>query len=124
VRRFIGMNKVRWGVLGTGRIVGRSGVAIHKAENSEWLGVAGRTLENSTEAAKKYNVERAYADYQALIDDPDIDAVYIALLNHLHKEWALKALRAGKHVLIEKPIALTALDAMEMVEEARKQNKL
>ena len=107
-------SKLAWGVLGTGKIVQKTGPAIQQSSNGIWLGVAGRNPENSRQAAEKYGVERAYAGYQELLDDPDIDAVYIALLNHLHKEWTVKAVQAGKHVLVEKPFALNMEEAREM----------
>jgi xylose dehydrogenase (NAD/NADP) len=103
--------QVRWGVLGTGNIIAKGGNALHQSSNGSWLGVAGRNEANSRAAAEKYNVPRAYAGYEELLSDPDIDAVYIALLNHLHKEWAIRACEAGKHVLLEKPLAMTAADA-------------
>ena len=117
-----GITKLRWGVLGTGNIVGKGGPALHRSNNGEWLGIAGRTLENRRIAAQKYDVPRAYAGYRELIDDPHIDAVYIALLNHLHKEWALEAIKAGKHVLLEKPFALNAADAAEIISQAKSHN--
>lgn len=117
------MGKLRWGVLGTGNIVGKGGPALHRSQNGEWLGIAGRTIENSRKAAETYGVPRAYAGYRELIEDPDIDAVYIALLNHVHKEWAIEAIKAGKHVLMEKPFALDAADALEITTLA-KQHKV
>ncbi|MDF2713199.1 MAG: oxidoreductase [Paenibacillus sp.] len=114
------MKKLRWGVLGTGNIVGKGGPALHRSGNGEWLGVAGRTIENSRKAAETYGVPRAYNGYRELLDDPDIDAVYIALLNHVHKEWAMEAVKAGKHVLMEKPFALNAADAEEIIALAKR----
>ncbi|CAG7650688.1 Glucose--fructose oxidoreductase [Paenibacillus solanacearum] len=109
---------IRWGVLGTGRIIGKAGTALTRAGNGMWLGVAGRNEESSRAAAEKYGVPRAYSGYGELLDDPEIDAVYIALLNHLHKEWAIRACKAGKHVLVEKPFAMSADDAKEMAAAA------
>ncbi|WP_274362069.1 Gfo/Idh/MocA family protein [Paenibacillus thermotolerans] len=106
------MKKLRWGVLGTGKIIQKTGVAIRRTTNGVWFGVAGRNVENGRKAAEAFGVERAYDGYQALIDDPEIDAVYIALLNHLHMEWAVKAANAGKHVLLEKPFALNMREAL------------
>jgi predicted dehydrogenase len=110
--------KLAWGVLGTGNIVRKAGPAIQASALGRWLGVAGRNADNSRRAAEQYGVERAYPDYQALLDDPDIDAVYIALLNHLHKEWAVKAAAAGKHVLLEKPFALNMQEALAIRDAA------
>lgn len=114
------MRKLRWGVLGTGNIVGKAGPALHRSANGEWIGVAGRTAENSRKAAETYGVPKAYDGYRELLNDPDIDAVYIALLNHLHKEWAIESIKAGKHVLLEKPFALNEADAAEIVALAKR----
>ncbi|MCQ6559933.1 Gfo/Idh/MocA family protein [Paenibacillus mendelii] len=114
------MNKLRWGVLGTGNIIGKAGPALHQSDNGEWIGISGRMAENSRKAADTYGVPKAYAGYRELLDDPDIDAVYIALLHHLHKDWALEAVKAGKHVLLEKPFALNATEAKEIVDLARR----
>lgn len=114
------MKKLRWGVLGTGKIIQKTGIAIQRTTNGVWLGVAGRNRENSGKAAEAFGVERAYDSYQALIDDPEIDAVYIALLNHLHMEWAVKAANAGKHVLLEKPFALNMREALAVQEAAER----
>ncbi|RXZ80379.1 gfo/Idh/MocA family oxidoreductase [Paenibacillaceae bacterium] len=112
------MKQLRWGVLGTGNIVAKGGQGIQQADYSEWVGVAGRTAENSRRCASQFGVPKAYDGYRELLADPEIDAVYIALLNHIHKEWAIEAIRSGKHVLMEKPFALNAQDAGEIVEEA------
>lgn len=110
---------MRWGVLGTGHILGKAGAALKSAGNGRWLGVAGRTAGNSRAAAAKFEVPRSYNGYEELLRDPDIDAVYIALLNHLHKEWAIKACEAGKHVLLEKPFAMDAAEAADIEAAAR-----
>lgn len=108
------IEKIRWGVLGTGKIIGKAGPGIQQTSNGEWLGVAGRNGETGAAAAELYGVPRSYASYADLIEDPDIDAVYIALLNHLHYEWALRAIEAGKHVLLEKPFTLHVGQALEL----------
>jgi len=110
---------MRWGVLGTGKIIARGGRAIQEAEGCVWLGVAGRNRENSEAAARTYGVERSYDTYRELLDDPDIDAVYIALLTHLHGEWAVAALESGKHVLLEKPAGLNAAEVERIAATAR-----
>lgn len=114
------MDRIRWGVLGTGNMIHKAGPAIQRSGNGEWLGVAGRNAENGKLAADKFGVPRAYASYQELLEDPEIDAVYIALLNHLHAEWATRAAEAGKHVLVEKPFALTLEEAVRMQKAAER----
>lgn len=116
--------KLRWGVLGTGRILSKAGPGLQQSGNGVWHGVAGRTPENGRQAAGMYGVPRAYESYEALIEDPAIDAVYIALLNHLHAEWAVKACEAGKHVLVEKPFALNAREAEQIAAAARRSGVL
>gem|GEM_PF-3430886 len=100
------MDKIRWGILGTGAIAEKMAPAIRTAANSELIGVAGRHEESGRMAAAKYGLDRTYRSYDELIGDPDIDAVYVALLNHLHAEWTIRAIEAGKHVLCEKPMTM------------------
>ncbi len=99
-------------------------MALKEAENGIWHGVAGRTKENGRSAAERFGVSHTYESYEALLRDPEIDAVYIALLNHLHKEWAVNACEAGKHVLLEKPFALSGSEANAIADAARKHNVL
>lgn len=112
--------KIKWGVLGLGYI-GIDFVipAMLRSSKSELIGVASRSIEKSESIAKQFNVSKAFGSYQELLDDTEIEAVYIPLPNHMHVEWATKALRAGKHVLVEKPIALTSEHALTLVEEAK-----
>jgi predicted dehydrogenase len=111
------MNRVRWGILSTARI-GMSKVtpAIQRAPNSEVVAIASRDMARAETAASTLGIPQAHDSYQALIDDEGIDAIYLPLPNHLHLEWTVAAARAGKHVLCEKPLALTSADAREMVE--------
>ncbi len=96
---------VRWGVLGAGWIVQQATAqAIHQAPSATLAGVASRDIER----ARKVDPERAYAHYEELLDDESIDAVYIALTNDQHAPWIHRALAAGKHVLCEKPLTLSA----------------
>ena len=118
------MRKLKWGVLGTGNIVAKAGRGLQLAGNAVWHGVAGRNRENSRTAAERFGVSVAYDGYQELIDDPEIDAVYIALLNHLHMEWAVKACEAGKHVLVEKPFAMNVQDALRVKAAAERNGVL
>ena len=108
--------KLRWGVLGCARIaVTRVIPAILNSQRGELVAVASRGEEKARETAGRLGIPKAYGSYEALLEDPDIDAVYIPLPNHLHREWTIRAARAGKHVLCEKPLALTAAEAEEMV---------
>ena len=88
---------------------------IQASKRNEVVAVASRSLENAQKFADELGIPKAYGSYEQLLSDPEIDAVYIPLPNHLHKEWTLKSAEAGKHILCEKPIALDGDDAREMV---------
>ena len=114
---------VKWGVLGTANIAqGCTIPGMKKAINCELYAIAGRSAEKAESFKERFGFEKAYAGYDKLIEDPEVQAVYIPLPNHLHKEWVIKALKAGKHVLCEKPLALNAEDAREMFETAKENN--
>lgn len=107
---------VRWGVLGYAGIAQRQLIpAMAEAANAVPYAIASRSQEKLKEAVASFGFEKAYSSYEDLLKDPQVDAVYIPLPNALHKEWTLKAARAGKHVLCEKPLALTAEDCEEMI---------
>jgi predicted dehydrogenase len=114
------MRKVRWGVLSTARI-GTAKVipAMQRGEHTEVVAIASRDLETARAAASHLGIRRAYGSYQELLDDPEVEAVYNPLPNHLHVPWTLRAMEAGKHVLCEKPIALTAAEAESLLRAAR-----
>jgi predicted dehydrogenase len=103
---------LRWGVLGTAGIA-RSQVvpAIQASSNGRVTALAGRDPTRNTEFARAFGIKDVFASYEALLDSPDVDAVYIPLPNSLHAEWAVKAADAGKPVLCEKPLALNAAEA-------------
>ncbi|GFN32113.1 Gfo/Idh/MocA family protein [Paenibacillus xylaniclasticus] len=108
--------KLRWGIIGCANIAVKSVIpAIQKSERGEVAAIASRGIEKAKETAAKLNIPKAYGSYEELVADPDIDAVYIPLPNHLHKEWTIKAAEAGKHVLCEKPASLTAEETEQMV---------
>src|SRR5262245_21075690 len=107
--------KLRWGILGVAKINERLLPAFAKAQNVDLRAIASRSLERAQAAAKAAGIPRAYGNYEALLDDPDIDAVYIPLPNTLHAEWARKAAERGKHVLCEKPLTPTAAAAADLV---------
>lgn len=107
---------LRWGILGCANIAKRSVIpGIQQSEHNKVVAIASRSLEKSQETAAQLNIPTAYGSYEQLLQDPDIDAVYIPLPNHLHMEWTIKAAEAGKHVLCEKPLALTANEASKMI---------
>ncbi|MCM3126983.1 Gfo/Idh/MocA family protein [Paenibacillus provencensis] len=108
--------KLRWGILSTANI-GRKSVipGLQYSQFNEVTAIASRNQAKAEEAAKELNIKNAYGSYEELLASDDIDAVYIPLPNHLHMEWTIKAAEAGKHVLCEKPIALTAEEAERMV---------
>jgi predicted dehydrogenase len=93
--------------------------AIQESETGIIEAVASRGLEKSSAVAAQFGVQKAYGSYEELLADKEIDAVYIPLPNHLHREWVIRAAEAGKHVLCEKPIALNSAEAAEMVEACR-----
>jgi xylose dehydrogenase (NAD/NADP) len=117
---FSAARRLRWGVLGSARIAQRCVIpAIVKSRNGELAGLACRSEERARSLARHHGISLACADYEELIHDPAVEAVYIPLPNHLHLEWAEKAIEAGKHVLCEKPLALNAQEAEKMVQGAR-----
>jgi xylose dehydrogenase (NAD/NADP) len=113
-----GNQKIRWGILGCANIAIKAVIpAIQKSKSGESVAIASRDIKKAQEVANELGIEQAYGSYEALLDDETIDAIYIPLPNHLHKEWTMKAAEAGKHVLCEKPLALNQLEAQEMVEK-------
>jgi len=109
--------KLRWGVVGCAAIaVNRVMPAILRSSRGTLVAVASRDERKAKETAERFGIEKAYDSYERLLADPDIDAVYIPLPNHLHREWTIRAAQAGKHVLCEKPLALNAREAEEMVQ--------
>jgi predicted dehydrogenase len=107
--------KIRWGILGVAKINDRLLPAFAKANNAELVGIASRSLQKAKDAAKAAGIPKAFGGYEALLDDPTIDAVYNPLPNHLHDEWTRKAAERGKHVLCEKPLTPTAREAEALV---------
>jgi predicted dehydrogenase len=113
------LSELRWGVLSTADIGRRKVIpAIQKARRCRVVAIASREPGRASAIAAELGIGRAHASYEALLADGDVDAVYIPLPNHLHLEWTLRAIAAGKHVLCEKPLALNAADAARMVDAA------
>jgi predicted dehydrogenase len=108
--------EVRWGILSTASIAREKVIpGIQRADRCSVVAIASRNAARATRIAQQAGIPIAHGSYEALLADPTVDAVYIPLPNHLHAEWAIAAARAGKHVLCEKPLALTSADAERMV---------
>ena len=115
---------VRWGIIGTANIARGQFLPGLRAAGGIAAAVAGRDLGRAQAWAEQHGVDRAVAGYQALIDDPDIDALYIPLPNSLHAEWTVKALRAGKPVLCEKPLCGTLAEVEQVLTVAKETGTL
>ena len=104
-----------WGILGTATIAVEQVIpALLNSENCTVEAIASRSLSKAKHEANRFEISTFYDDYEALLDNGAIEAVYIPLPNHLHVEWAIKALQKGKHVLLEKPVGMTALEAEQL----------
>src|SRR5713226_9357040 len=119
------MSKVRWGVLSTARI-GQNHVipAMQQGTYCEVTAIASRDKQRAETVAQKFGIPKAYGSYDQLLADRDVDAIYTPLPNEQHVPWSIKALEAGKHVLCEKPIALTANEAQTLVDAAARYPQL
>lgn len=110
------MEKIRWGILSTAKIAREKVIpALQRGRHCEVAAIASRNKAQAQETAGRLHIPTVYGSYEELLNDEHVDAVYIPLPNHLHVEWAVKAIQAGKHVLCEKPIALTAVEAMQLL---------
>lgn len=115
---------IQWGVLGCARVAEKVVIpGIQRSENGTVRGVASRDPRRARAFADRLDIERSYPDYDALLNDPDIQAVYIPLPNGLHREWTIKAADRGKHVLCEKTLACDAREAEDMIVRCR-QNRV
>jgi xylose dehydrogenase (NAD/NADP) len=115
---------VRWGILSTAHINRKVIPAVHASEKTELLAVASRDQARAEEYAREWKIERAYGSYKALLENADVDAVYISLPNSLHCEWSLRAIEAGKHVLCEKPMSRHVEDVEEAFDAAAKNGRI
>ena len=119
------MKKIHWGILSTAKIgIEKVIPAMQQGKYSEIVAIASRTHESARETAINLKIPKAYGSYKDLLDDTSIDAVYIPLPNHMHVPWTIEALPAGKHVLCEKPIALTVAEAEKLLQETQKYSHL
>ncbi len=110
---------LRWGLLSTARINRALIPALRESKRNFLSAVASRSQETAGAYAKEWKIPRALGSYEALLDDPEVDVIYNPLPNHLHAEWSIKALQARKHVLCEKPLALSAFEVDEMIAAAK-----
>jgi xylose dehydrogenase (NAD/NADP) len=101
------MDKVRWGLLSTADINSELIPVIRASERGELVAVASRERERAQAYAAEWEIPQAFGSYEAMLESGAIDAVYISLPNHLHATWSIRALQAGKHVLCEKPLAMS-----------------
>jgi predicted dehydrogenase len=110
------MTKLRWGVLGVARIATAKVIpAMRRCRNAEVTALASRDSARATAAASSLRIRKAYGSYEELLADPDIDAIYNPLPNHLHVPWTIRAAESGKHVLCEKPIALSVAETNRLI---------
>jgi len=117
--------RINWGIMGCASIAERTMIpAIKNSASGVVFGICSRNKKKAEEWQDRFNIVSAYPFYEAMLDDPAIDAVYIPLANHKHCEWAIKAAQAGKHVLVEKPFALNAAEAKKMADAADKNKVL
>jgi predicted dehydrogenase len=113
------VSNLRWGILSTADIARKKVIpGLRRAARCEVVAIASREGGRAREVAAELDIRTAHDSYEALLADPGVDAVYIPLPNHLHAEWTIAAVRAGKHVLCEKPLAMTSADAERMVAAA------
>ncbi|MGQ3887960.1 Gfo/Idh/MocA family protein [Legionella sp. CNM-1927-20] len=112
-------NNVKWGILGTSFISQQMAIAIAESTNGQLTAIASRDASKAKDFARKFSIPQVYSSYTDLITDPNLDVIYIGLPNHLHREWTIKSLEAGKHVLCEKPLALDEIEVLDMITTAK-----
>ncbi len=116
--------RLNWGLLSTAKINRALIKPLNASKRTRLLAVASRSISSAEAYAREWNIPRAHGSYEALLNDPQIDIIYNPLPNHLHAEWTIKALHAGKHVLCEKPFALTLADVDAMSQAAQETGKV
>jgi len=118
------VNQLRWGIIGPGRIAPRIVRALSGSSRGALVAVASRDLERARAFAANFGIGQAYGSYDELLKSPEVDVVYVSLPNHLHAEWTVRALDAGKHVLCEKPLALTVEEVDTIIEAAHRAGRI
>jgi predicted dehydrogenase len=118
------MQRFNWGVIGPGKIANTFAKAIASSKKGKILAVASRSAERAADFANTYQIEKTYSNYEGMLDDPEIDIIYIATPHNFHYQQAKMCLEAGKHVLVEKPCTVNAPQMQKLVELARSKNLL
>jgi predicted dehydrogenase len=118
------MTVLRWGILGPGRIAPRLVRAVGGSSRATLVAVASRDADRAASFAATHGIPHPYGSYDALLGAPDVDVVYVSLPNHLHAEWTTRALDAGKHVLCEKPLALSVADVDAVAAAAARSGRI
>ena len=116
------IEKLRWGILGTGSIAGKFARGVTHSRTGTLYAVGSRTQEAAERFGEQWSISHRYGSYEALLQDKDVQAIYIATPHPFHARWAIQAAEAGKHVLCEKPLALNHAEAMAIVEAAQRNN--
>ena len=116
----MGRDYVNWGILGTGGIALKMAAAMRECQTCRLVAIAGRSLASAARIAAEFRGVEAYGTYEELLADSRVEAIYLALPNHLHAEWTIKAVRMGRHILCEKPFCLSAVEASVALTEVRR----
>jgi len=116
-------NMLNWGLLSTAKINQALIKPLRASKRTRLLGAASRSQSSAEAYAREWNIPRAYGSYESMLADPEIDVIYNSLPNHLHAEWTIKALKAGKHVLCEKPLALTLEEVDAIISASQETGK-
>ena len=115
-------NSIKWGIVGTSFISEVMAKAIQESNTGQLAAIASRSLASAIKFSDKFSIPKFYDDYQALLNDDDIDAIYIGLPNHLHKEMIIRCAQAGKHILCEKPFVISTDEVDEVISIVKKSN--
>ena len=118
------MGVTRWGIISTAHINRLLIPGAHASDKVELIAVASRDQSKAESYAREWDIERAYGSYEDLLEDPDVDAVYISLPNTMHCEWSIRAVEAGKHVLCEKPLSRHPADVEQAFDAAERAGRL
>jgi len=111
--------KLKWGILGTGAIAKAFAQGLAQSKTGTLVAVGSRSQESADRFGEQFHIENRHPSYQALLDDPQVEAIYIATPHPMHAEWAIKGAEAKKHLLVEKPIGVNHAEAMAIIEAAR-----